>query len=60
MSAYELAARMQLSAPEVSDMGSEPKHIHQLYGTDSKNPLLAAYANNCFLPVACSNAASAT
>ena len=49
MSAYELAARMQLSAPEVSDMGSEPKHIHQLYGTDSRNPLLAAYANNCLL-----------
>ncbi|MGB0579329.1 MAG: DUF1501 domain-containing protein [Limisphaerales bacterium] len=49
MSAYELAARMQLSAPEVSDMGSEPEHIHRLYGTDSSNPLLASYANNCLL-----------
>jgi len=49
MNAYELAARMQLSAPEVNDLGSEPQHIHQLYGTDSANPLLAAYANNCLL-----------
>ncbi|MEM9016205.1 MAG: DUF1501 domain-containing protein, partial [Verrucomicrobiota bacterium] len=33
--AYELAARMQMSAPEVSDFTSEPRHIHKLYGTDS-------------------------
>ena len=47
--AYELAARMQLSAPEVSDFSKEPKHIHQLYGTDSKNSLTASYASNCLL-----------
>lgn len=46
---YELAARMQLSAPEVSDFSKEPKHIHQLYGTDSKNSLTASYASNCLL-----------
>lgn len=49
MSAYELAARMQLSAPEVSDFASEPSHIHQLYGTDSTNELKSAYARNCLL-----------
>lgn len=49
MSAYELAARMQLSAPEVSDFASEPSHIHQLYGTDSANELKSAYARNCLL-----------
>ena len=47
--AYELAARMQLSAPDVSDFSKEPKHIHQLYGTDSKNSLTASYASNCLL-----------
>jgi hypothetical protein len=49
MSAYALAARMQLSAPEVSEFKTEPAHIHQLYGTDSSNPLKAAYAENCLL-----------
>ena len=49
MNSYELAARMQLSAPEVSDFKSEPQHIHQLYGTDSQNNLKASYAQNCLL-----------
>ena len=49
MGAYELAAKMQMSVPEVSDFKSEPEHIHQLYGTDSKNELKAAYARNCLL-----------
>src|SRR5690606_35484668 len=49
ISAYELAARMQMSAPEVSDLASEPQHIHTLYGTDSPNKLKAAYARNCIL-----------
>lgn len=31
---YELAARMQLSAPEALDISNEPKHILQLYGLD--------------------------
>jgi hypothetical protein len=34
--AYELAARMQLSAPEAVDFGQEPKHIKALYGIDQK------------------------
>lgn len=31
---YELAARMQLSAPEALDLASEPKHILRMYGLD--------------------------
>jgi hypothetical protein len=49
MAAYELAARMQLSAPEVSDLSSEPESIRRLYGVDSSNKLKAAYAQNCIL-----------
>jgi len=29
---FELAYRMQFSAPEALDVGAEPAHIHQLYG----------------------------
>lgn len=31
---YELAARMQLAAPEALDLGDEPEHILRLYGLD--------------------------
>ncbi len=31
---YELAARMQLAAPEAIDLSQEPKHILKLYGLD--------------------------
>jgi len=49
VAAYELAAKMQLSAPEVADLASEPESVHKLYGTDDPNPLKAAYAKNCLL-----------
>ena len=49
LAAYELAARMQLAAPEVSDLSREPAHVHALYGTTDPNPLKAAYARNCLL-----------
>jgi hypothetical protein len=49
INAYELAARMQLSAPEVSEFEAEPRYIHQFYGTDSPNTFQAAYARNCLL-----------
>ena len=53
ISSYELAARMQLSVPEVVDMSSEPAHILKMYGADQTgNPvriLKAAYARNCIL-----------
>jgi hypothetical protein len=32
---YELAAKMQLSAPEVLDLSGEPKHVLRMYGLDS-------------------------
>jgi hypothetical protein len=31
---YELAARMQLAAPEALDLSGEPEHIMKLYGVD--------------------------
>ena len=34
--AYELAARMQLSAPEAVDFSGEPDHVKSLYGIDGK------------------------
>jgi len=50
ISSYELAARMQLSVPEVSDLSSEPDHIVKMYGADDvENPLKASYAKNCML-----------
>ena len=49
MAAYELAAKMQLTAPEVSDLSHEPQHIQDLYGTNDSNKLKAAYAKNCLL-----------
>jgi hypothetical protein len=49
MAAYELAAKMQLTAPEVSDLSREPQHIQDLYGTNDSNKLKAAYARNCLL-----------
>ncbi|MCD8534746.1 MAG: DUF1501 domain-containing protein [Verrucomicrobia bacterium] len=50
LSSYELAARMQLSVPEVTDISSEPASIMKLYGADdTSNPLKAAFARNCIL-----------
>jgi hypothetical protein len=49
MAAYELAARMQMTAPEVSDLSREPGSIHNFYGTNDANKLKAAYARNCLL-----------
>ena len=49
VAAYELAGRMQLSAPEVSDLTRESAATHKQYGTDDENKLKAAYARNCLL-----------
>ncbi len=49
ISSYEMAARMQLSVPEVTDFSSEPLHIRKLYGTDDPNVLKAGFARNCLL-----------
>jgi len=44
---YEMAFRMQSSVPEVNDTASEPQHIFDLYGPDSKQP--GTFAANCLL-----------
>ncbi len=53
IASYELAARMQLSVPEVADLSDEPEHILRLYGADETGSktkdLRAAYARNCIL-----------
>ena len=49
IAAYELAARMQLSAPEVTDLSRETQATRNLYGADDPNRLKAAYARNCLL-----------
>lgn len=50
IASYELAARMQLSVPEITDLSTEPAHVHRLYGADdSSNPTKAGYARNCIL-----------
>ncbi|MCH7725052.1 MAG: DUF1501 domain-containing protein [Planctomycetes bacterium] len=50
IASYELAARMQLSAPEVTNLSSEPEHVLKMYGADdSKNTTKAAFARNCIL-----------
>jgi hypothetical protein len=45
IAAYELAARMQLAAPEALDLSKETKETHALYGTDT--PATADFARNC-------------
>lgn len=50
IASYELAARMQLSIPEITDLTSEPAHVLKAYGADDEsNPTRAAYARNCIL-----------
>ena len=44
---YELAYKMQMSIPEVTNMANEPEHIFKLYGEDSREP--GTYAANCLL-----------
>ncbi len=49
IAAYELAGRMQISAPEATDFASESPAVQRLYGAGDPNPLKAAYARNCLL-----------
>jgi len=50
IASYELAARMQLSAPEVSNLATEPAHILKMYGADDPaDKLKAGFAKNCIL-----------
>jgi len=46
ISSYEMAYRMQMSAPGVMDLSQEPKHILDLYGADPAKP---SFANTVLL-----------
>ncbi len=45
----ETAFRMQSAVPELCDISKESPQTRQLYGIDSANPELAAYARQCLL-----------
>jgi uncharacterized protein (DUF1501 family) len=50
ISSYELAARMQLSVPSVTDLSTESAATVAMYGADdSSNELKSKYARNCIL-----------
>jgi hypothetical protein len=50
ISSYELAAKMQLSVPAVSDLSTETAETLKMYGADdASNPLKASFAKNCIL-----------
>lgn len=50
IASYELAARMQLTVPEVSDLSTESAATLRMYGADdAENSLKAAFARNCIL-----------
>ena len=46
INAYEMAFRMQASAPELTDLSREPQHVLDLYGA---GPGKGPYANACLL-----------
>ena len=50
IASYELAAKMQLSVPQITDIDREPAHVLKAYGADdSSNKEKAAFARNCIL-----------
>ncbi len=46
ISSFEMAFRMQSSAPELMDLTKEPEHILKAYGAEPGKP---SFANNCLL-----------
>jgi len=44
---YELAFRMQMSVPAVTDISAEPRHVLESYGID--DPAQPSFARNCLL-----------
>jgi Protein of unknown function (DUF1501) len=46
INSFEMAYRMQTSAPELMDIAKEPKHILSMYGAEPGKP---SFANNCLL-----------
>jgi hypothetical protein len=46
INSFEMAYRMQSSAPEAMDVASEPEHIRAMYGAEPGKP---SFANTCLL-----------
>jgi hypothetical protein len=46
INSFEMAYRMQTSAPELMDISKEPKHVLEMYGAE---PGKSSYANSCLL-----------
>ena len=46
ISSFEMAYRMQSSAPELMDLASEPQHVLDMYGIKPDEP---SFAKNCLL-----------
>jgi hypothetical protein len=46
INSFEMAYRMQTSAPELMDLSNEPKHVLEMYGVEPGKP---SYAMNCLL-----------
>jgi len=46
INSFEMAYRMQASAPELMDVAKEPKHILEMYGAEPGKP---SFANDCLL-----------
>jgi len=46
INSFEMAYRMQASAPELMEIAKEPKHILDMYGAEPGKP---SFANNCLL-----------
>ena len=49
VASYELAARMQLSVPEATDLTGESPATRALYGVDQPDAHRAGFARNCLL-----------
>ena len=46
INSYEMAYRMQTSAPDLMDLSNEPKHVLDMYGVEPGKP---SFAMNCLL-----------
>ena len=46
INSFEMAFKMQSSAPELMDLSQEPKHVREMYGAEPGKP---SFANNCLL-----------
>lgn len=44
---FEIAYQLQMSAPELTDLSSEPAHVLDMYGPDVTTP--GSYAYNCLM-----------